>query len=102
MSGGRIAAASAARARRPQRGLGPVLAQVLLADGLRLAERAGVEPGPGQHRRRPGLLVPVGEVAVVEGGVGAELLGVPLLDQAEAAELALVAVEVPVMVGVAA
>ena len=40
-------------------------------------------------------------VAVVEVGVGAELLGVALLDQAESAELTLVAVEVPVMVGVA-
>ena len=35
----------------PQRRLGPVLAHVLLADGAGLPERAGVEPGAGEHRR---------------------------------------------------
>ena len=40
--------------------------------------------------------------AIVERGVGAEFLGVPLLDHAEATELALEAVEVAVVIGVSA
>src|SRR5262249_11911312 len=89
-------------ARRAQRRLGPVLALVLPGDRLLGWEDARVKPGTGEHGRRPGLGVPVDEVAVSEGRVGAELLGVPLLHHAEPAELALMAVEVPVMVGIAA
>ena len=91
--GGRLAGAA-------QRGLGPVLPGVRGGDGGGLLERPGVEPGAGEHRRRPGPLVPVDEVAVVERRVGAELLGVPLLDHAEPAELPLVGVVVAVVVGV--
>ena len=43
-------------------------------------------------------MLSAGSIAVGQGG---ELLGVPLLDHAEAAELALLAVEVAVVVGVA-
>ena len=62
---------------------------------------AGVEPGARQDRRD------VRRFVEVRRGDGwccqrRQLLGVPLLDQAEAAELALDAVEVPVVVGVAA
>src|SRR5271166_3183366 len=49
-----------------QRGLDPVFAVVLGGDLRRLLEGAGVEPGAGAHRRRPGLLVPVDGGTVVE------------------------------------
>jgi hypothetical protein len=61
---------------------------------------ARVEPGFGVHRRyvRRGGDVVCRDIAA---GERRELLGVPLLDHAEAAELALLAVEVAVVVGVA-
>jgi hypothetical protein len=65
---------------------------------------AGVEPGLGVHRRhvRGGVDVgrPLSPILRRRGERG-ELLGVPLLHHAEAAELALLAVEVAVVVGVA-
>ena len=67
----------------------------------RVDERAGVEPGPGQHRRHVRGRVHVGRLRGSTSPSAAELLGVPLLDHAEAAELALDAVEVAVVVGVA-
>ena len=62
---------------------------------------AGVEPGLGVHRRDVRCGVDVVAPATCAVGEGRELLGVPLLDHAEAAELALLAVEVAVVVGVA-
>ena len=63
---------------------------------------AGVKPGPGEHRRHVRSLIDVVACretpALAERG---ELLGVPLLHHAEAAELALDAVEVTVVIGVA-
>ena len=74
----------------------------VVGDVLAAEVDAGVEPGLGVHRRHVRGGVDVGRrrelAARRERG---ELLGVPLLDHAEAAELALVAVEVAVVVGVA-
>jgi hypothetical protein len=79
----------------------PVLGGVLPGDRARLVERAGVVPGAGEHRGAPGRLVPVQGVAVMKRTIRPVLLGVPLLDHAEAAELPLVTVEAAVMVGIA-
>ncbi len=62
----------------------------------------GVEPGLGVDRRHVRPLVNVvtsGEGATL--GEGRELLGIPLLDHAEAAELAFNPIEVAMVVGVA-
>ena len=61
---------------------------------------AGMEPGARVYRRYVRGGVDVRSLGVV-GAQGAELFGVPLLDAAEAAELALDAVEVAVVVAVA-
>ena len=64
-------------------------------------ESAGVKPVAHQDRRRPRRRVPVLKVTVGEGGVGSELFGVPSFHHAEAAEFALVPVEITVVVGIA-
>src|SRR5262249_22010066 len=61
---------------------------------------ASVEPGLGAHRRGLRLGGGVGFQGI-GASKGRKLLRVPLLDHAKAAELALFAVEVAVMVGVA-
>src|SRR5205814_5898564 len=62
---------------------------------------AGVEPGPGQDRRDVRRLVDVGGIRQPGFGQRGEGLRVPLLDHAEAAELAFESVEVAVVIGVA-
>ena len=93
-----------------QAGLAEVLALVggveqagkVVGDVIAAEVDAGVEPGLGVHRRD----VRCGGDVVCRGNAllsvkGGELLRVPLLHHAEAAELALLAVEVAVVVGVA-
>jgi hypothetical protein len=88
-------------------GVGParlaeVLAGVEVGDVVAAESDAGVEPGLRVYRRdvRPGAGV-AGRRREAGGGERREFFAVPLLDHAEAAELALVAVEVAVVVGVA-
>ncbi len=93
-----------------QAGLAEVLA---LVGGVRAGRRSSRRRDRGRGRRRCGTrswCAPAARAtrrrcclpAGIAAGVSArELLGVPLLDHAEAAELALLAVEVAVVVGVA-
>jgi len=66
-----------------------------------------MKPSAGEHGRHMRGFVDVGvcpltpALSPVSGGEGGDLFGVALLDHAETAELALGAVEVAVMVGVA-
>ena len=83
----------------PAAGRAVVLAGVLPGDTFVASEHAGVQPGPGEHRRQVGRLVQV-RVCARGGLEHGQVLGVPVLDHAEAAELAFEAVVVPMVVGV--